>query len=111
MSHPALGVALIVASLLGCALVIPTRFSTRRTLLTAALVLGLGIAAASGIAWWNGDAGVQRTTLLTDVTLSSVVLMGFATTPPMGGKWCGSSAGVIIGAVIMAVAMIASEVL
>jgi hypothetical protein len=111
LTHPALATALIVAALLGCALVLPSRSFPRRTLVTAALVMSAGLVAASALAWWNGRGAVMRTGTLMHASLASTALLAFATTPPMGGRWCGSSAGVIVGAFIMAIAMVVSEFL
>jgi hypothetical protein len=111
LAHPALVTALIVAALLGCALVLPSRFFPRRTLVAAALVMSAGLVAATSLAWWNGHGAVTRSGTLMHASVASTVLLAFATTPPMGGRWCGSSAGVIVGAVIMAIAMVASELL
>ena len=107
LSHPFLAPALIVAALVGSALVMPTRLFPRRTLVGAALILGAGIAAATAVAFLAGHGFVTRTDSLAHASLATTLLVLFATTPAMGR--CGSSAGVIGGAVIMALAMIVSE--
>jgi hypothetical protein len=109
LTYPVLATTLIVAALFACALVLPTRFIPRRTLVAAALLMGAGIAAAAGTSSWLGHGTVTRTDVLTHTSLASILLVLFATTPPLGRRFCGSSAGVVLGAAIMAMAMIASE--
>jgi hypothetical protein len=111
LTHPLFAVALIVAALTLCALLLPTRFFPRRTLLAAAILMGAGLAAAAWAASWGSHGMLTRSDALTHASLASTLLVLFATTPPMGGKWCGSGAGVIMGAALMAIAMLASELL
>lgn len=111
LTHPYLATFLIVAALLGCALVLPTRYFPRRSLLMTALVLGAGFAGAAGVAVWLGHGGVSRTASLAQVSLASTLLIVYSMTPPTGGKWCGSGSSLIVGALIMAIAMVLSEAL
>jgi hypothetical protein len=108
MTHPILAVAAIVLTLVATAFVMPTRHYSRQTLVVSALVMGAGVAVATACSWWHGGS-VSRSDLLTQTSLTSVVLITFAMTPPMGGRFCRSSAALMLGAFIMAAAMVVAE--
>jgi hypothetical protein len=108
MTHPVVAVLAIVVTLLAAALVMPTRYHPRPVLVTSALVMGAGILVAAACSLWHGGS-VPRIDLLMQTSLTSAVLVTFAMTPPMGGRFCRSSAAMVVGAVIMATSMVVSE--
>ena len=108
LTHPIAAVAAIILTLIATACIMPTRHHARSTLVVSALVMGAGVVVATACAWGNGRS-VPRSDLLVQTSLASTLLITFARTPPMGGRFCRSSAAVLCGALIMAAAMVVSE--
>jgi hypothetical protein len=108
MIHPVAAVVAILLTLIATAFVMPTRYQARSTLVVSALVMGGGVVVATACAWWNGRL-VPRSDLLVQTSLASALLITFAMTPPLGGRFCRSSAAVVCGALILAAAMVVSE--